>query len=87
MEKERRERFAETLVVETGKGFGLLRLRVLMEVGDTEIPNGTVRISWTVFYLCLSTIADSLFLFLGGELVSVIKGHTAEQSRAEQHCV
>ena len=61
MEKERRERSsvdeAESLQVEVeveverGKRFGRLRLRVvLMEVGDTEIPNGMVRISWTVLF-------------------------------------
>ena len=59
LEKEMRENWsvdedAETLEVEVerGKWFGRLRLRVvLMEVGDTEIPNGMVRISWTVFFL------------------------------------
>ena len=56
-----------------GSGFGLLRLRLLrkvvleelfMEVGDTDIPNGMVRISWTLCFvsLSLSAIADSFFL-------------------------
>lgn len=55
-----------------GSGFGLFRLRLLrkvvleelfMEVVDTDIPNGMVRISWTLCFvsLSLSAIADSFF--------------------------
>lgn len=55
-----------------GSGFGLLRLRLLrkvvleelfMEVGDTDIPNGMVRISWTLFCVSLPISNRRFFLF------------------------
>lgn len=90
LEKEKREKWsvdeeAETLEVEVeverGKWFGRLRLRVvLMEVGDTEIPNGMVRISWTVFFLSVYQESEILcFSYFGVCSESVIIGHTSTQ--------